>query len=303
MLLDADCTARLADFGYASLVANIPKALACLQKSTTRLGTLRWIAPEQLNQEVTFSRTTKTDIYSFGCVTLEGGLLHPDARPMLTPLQVLSGKRPWSEVAQDSAVVLRLAQGHTPDRPQCRRLNDSHWSLIQHCWSPMEERPAVVAIIPTIQEFLSSCPRSPPLCDLLPSWSGQADLGAESSSSLSQALTEDSRTHVTPLHSLHPAMSTVNDPRSNGIRRKRDDRRTDVIKLLILNKDFSRDQISVPQALRPFLGLPSGPLLPSRGLQTVGLLGVLFASQVPPTSNLPNSWIAKSGLSSTNLPW
>ena len=71
----------------------------------------------------------------------------------------------------------------------------------------MEERPAAEAIIPTIQQCLSSCPRPPPLCDLLPSWSDQADLRAESSLSLSQAPTEGSST-FTPLHSLHPATST-----------------------------------------------------------------------------------------------
>ena len=193
------------------MVGNIPEALTYLQRSTTRPGALRWTAPEQVDPEVTFNRTTKTDIYSFGCVALEGRSLDSDARPMLTSLQVLSGKRPWSEVVEDSAVVLRLAKGCKPGRPESQTLNDSHWSLILHCWSQTEERPAAETIIPTIREFLSSCPWSPPLCDLLPSWSGQADLGAESSSSLRQAPTEGSRTHVTPLHSLHPATSTVNN--------------------------------------------------------------------------------------------
>ena len=75
MLLDVDYTARLADFGYASLVGNIPEALAYLQRSTQRPGALRWIAPEQVDPKKTFNRTTKTDIYSFGCVTLQGSLL------------------------------------------------------------------------------------------------------------------------------------------------------------------------------------------------------------------------------------
>ena len=211
MLLDADCTARLADFGYASLVRNIPEALAYLQRSTTRPGALRWSAPEQVDPEGTFSWTTKTDIYSFGCVALEGSLLDSDAGPVLTSLQVFSGKRPWSEVVEDTAVVFRLAKGHKPGRPDSRTLNDSHWSFIQHCWSPMEERPTVEAIIPTIQQFLTSCPRSPPLCDLLPSWSGQADLWAESPSSLSHAPTEGSSTYVTPLDSLHPITSALDN--------------------------------------------------------------------------------------------
>jgi len=165
VLLDGDYTARLADFGYASLVGNIPEALAYLQRSTARPGALRWIAPEQVDPEETFDRTTKTDIYSFGCVAL----------------QILSGKQPWSEVREDSAVVLRLARGRKPSRPESRIIDDSHWNLIQDCWSAMEARPAAEAIIPTIQQFLTYFPRSPPLVDLLRSWSGQADLGTESS--------------------------------------------------------------------------------------------------------------------------
>ena len=187
MLLDAYYTACLADFGYASLVGNIPEALTYLKRFTTRPGALRWIAPEQVDPEETFNRTTKSDIYSFGCVALQGSLLDSDGRPMLISLQVLSGQEPWSEVGEDSTVVLRLAKGHKPGRPESRTLNDSHWSLIQYCWSPIEERPAAEAIIPTIQQFLSSCPWSRPP---------------------SQAPTEDSSTSFSPLHPLHPATST-----------------------------------------------------------------------------------------------
>jgi len=76
VLLDADYTARLADFGYASLVGNIPEALTYLQRSTARPGALRWIAPEQVDSEEMFKPTTKTDIYSFGCIALQGCFIH-----------------------------------------------------------------------------------------------------------------------------------------------------------------------------------------------------------------------------------
>ncbi|KAI9567234.1 kinase-like domain-containing protein, partial [Boletus coccyginus] len=161
VLLDADYTARLVDFGYASLVGNIPEALTYLQRSTTRPGALRWIAPEQVDPEETFNTTPKTDIYSFGCVAL----------------QVLSGKQPWSEVRGDSAIVLRLAKGYKPARPESRTLNDSHWELIQDCWSEIEQRPAMEAIISTIEQLLNHCPQFPLLCDMLPAWSSEADHG------------------------------------------------------------------------------------------------------------------------------
>ena len=75
MLLDANYTARLADFGYASLIGNIPEALAYLQRSTARPGALRWIAPEQVDPAKELNRTTKSDVYSFGCVALQAGSL------------------------------------------------------------------------------------------------------------------------------------------------------------------------------------------------------------------------------------
>ena len=215
MLLDVNYTARLADFGYASLVGNIPEALTYLQRSTARPGALRWSAPEQVDPEETFNMTTKTDIYSFGCVALqEGSLTDSEIKLMLTPLQVFSGKQPWSEVQGDSAIVLRLAKGHKPGRPESRTLNDSHWNLIQDCWSAIEERPAAGVIIRTIKQLLSHCPQSPPLSDLLPAWSSEADLGAESSSSLSQTPTDGSSTHATsPVNKTDtPASASIRIP-------------------------------------------------------------------------------------------
>ena len=114
---------------------------------------------------------------------------------LLISLQVLSGKQPWSEVREDSAIVLRLAKGHTPGRPESRTLNDLHWNLIQDCWSEIEERPAAEVIISTIEQFLSHCPQSPPLRDLLPAWSSEANVGAKSLSSVSYAPTAGSRSH------------------------------------------------------------------------------------------------------------
>ena len=76
MLVDAGYTARLADFVDASLVGNVPEALTYLQRSTTRPGGLRWASPEHFMLGETFKPTTKTDIYSFGCVALQGCFVH-----------------------------------------------------------------------------------------------------------------------------------------------------------------------------------------------------------------------------------
>ena len=173
---------RLADFGYASLVGTIPDALSYLQRSTVRPGALRWIAPEQVQSEESSGRTTKSDIYSFGCIALQESWLDTTVRSMLNRPQVLSGKQPWSEVREDAAVVLRLAKGQKPARPESRTMDDKHWNMIQCCWSSTEERPTAAILISTIQQFLGGCPLCPPLRDLLASWSSPTGSLADESS-------------------------------------------------------------------------------------------------------------------------
>ncbi|KAI9568799.1 kinase-like domain-containing protein [Boletus coccyginus] len=176
VLLDGDYTARLGDFGYASLVGNIPEVLTYLRRSTTRPGALRWIAPEQIDLENTFIRTTKSDIYSFGCVGL----------------QVLSGKQPWSEVREEAAVVLRIARGYKPGRPASRPVDDLHWELIERCWLPIEERPAAETIVTFIQWFLSSYLPFQPLRDIMI----MSDNSSIAGPSFGQASTDTSCTNV-----------------------------------------------------------------------------------------------------------
>ena len=60
-------------------MGDIPEALAYLQMSTERAGAMRWIAPEQIDPEASGTRTTKTDVYSFGCVALHVGQGHTTA--------------------------------------------------------------------------------------------------------------------------------------------------------------------------------------------------------------------------------
>ncbi|KAG6369044.1 kinase-like domain-containing protein [Boletus reticuloceps] len=174
VLLDADYTARLADFGYASLVGSIPEALTYLQRSTTHLGALRWSPPEQMEPKETFNRTTKSDIYSFGCIALQESQMDTDH-------QVLSGKPPWSEIREDMAVVLQLARGHKPGRPVSRTLDDAHWGFIQQCWSAIEARPVAGVIVYTMKQFLGQYPTFRSLSDPFLSRSSRDGLGSEPS--------------------------------------------------------------------------------------------------------------------------
>ena len=129
-----------------------------LRRSTTRPGALRWTAPEQIVLEDTFRWTTKSDIYSFGYVGLQGSPM--GAKAILIPifLQVLSGKQPWSEIREDVAVALRLAKCYNPGRPESQPVDDLHWNLIEQCWSSIQDRPTAEVIITSIQQLSPAVP-------------------------------------------------------------------------------------------------------------------------------------------------
>lgn len=67
MLLDHNYNARLTDFGYASMIGDIPEALRYIQMTTMKPGTIRWAAPEHFAVDAEMTHpTTKSDMYSFG---------------------------------------------------------------------------------------------------------------------------------------------------------------------------------------------------------------------------------------------
>ncbi|KAG6369509.1 hypothetical protein JVT61DRAFT_14307 [Boletus reticuloceps] len=122
----------------------------------------------------TFNRTTKSNIYSFGCIALQESQMDTDH-------QVLSGKPPWSEIREDMAVVLQLARGHKPGRPVSRTLDDAHWGFIQQCWSAIEARPVAGVIVYTMKQFLGQYPTFRSLSDPFLSRSSRDGLGSEPS--------------------------------------------------------------------------------------------------------------------------
>ncbi|KAF8837190.1 kinase-like protein [Paxillus ammoniavirescens] len=139
VLVDETFTACLADFGYASVVGEIEKNLAYLQVSKQRPGAVRWAAPEQFPEdpEKPWQPTPLTDIYSFGNI-------------------VLSGEQPWSEVQSDVVVMLNLAKGINPGRPQSRPIDNGHWGFIERCWLPIHGRPAAIGIVSELQHLLDT---------------------------------------------------------------------------------------------------------------------------------------------------
>ena len=165
MLLDDNYTARLVDFGSSYMVGETPEALSYLSRSFNRLGTIRWAAPEHL-LALDVERTTQSDIYTLGNLMLYA------SPPFITRicshlLQVLSGKLPWSEMRQDVQVVIRLSQGHKPARPESRPIRDTHWALIEQCWSSIDQRPHVNYVVSSLEDFLRPYPVPQPLRDTI----------------------------------------------------------------------------------------------------------------------------------------
>ncbi|KAF8133178.1 kinase-like domain-containing protein, partial [Boletus edulis] len=142
VLLDYNYKARLTDFGYSSVIGDIPEASLYLQMTTMRPGTLRWAVPEHFSADVeqTTQLTTQNDIYSFGNL----GLLAS---------AVLSGKPPWSEIQHEATVVLQLSRGKKPKRPSSRLIEDKHWELIDRCWSSVGHRPCAGDVVSSLQQF------------------------------------------------------------------------------------------------------------------------------------------------------
>ena len=87
----------------------------------------------------------------------------------------MSGKPPWSECRRDEVVILHLAKGHRPRRPQTRPIDDEHWGFIEHCWLPVQERPSAEYLVSSVLDFLRSHPDPQPFCSKLVS-AGEGDL-------------------------------------------------------------------------------------------------------------------------------
>ncbi|KAJ7792599.1 kinase-like domain-containing protein, partial [Mycena olivaceomarginata] len=140
ILIDERGTACLSDFGLAGLVESEPTL-----RSSTRGGSIRWMPPELLSPPsgVSFTRTTASDIWAFGCVCGE----------VCT--------RPFSHFSHDTGIILAFSdpKGSAEEQPYHRKLLDKRgtpmpdrlWALAQRCWkNNPSERPAGNVIADTL---------------------------------------------------------------------------------------------------------------------------------------------------------
>ncbi|KAG9119632.1 hypothetical protein FRC07_005265, partial [Ceratobasidium sp. 392] len=127
ILVSADGVVKLSDFGN-SVVAN--HSLAFSATNIAGGGTARWMAPELITGEdgITADRSMPADIYAFG----------------MTILEVMTGRKPYSEYLMEPRATLAAIQGEHPRQPdelsQTAKCGGARWNLIVTCWNMHPDR-------------------------------------------------------------------------------------------------------------------------------------------------------------------
>ncbi|KAF7969054.1 hypothetical protein HWV62_28392 [Athelia sp. TMB] len=134
IFIDGSTRAHLIGFGLSS---------GFVEYSTTIDKKLRWKASELVP-------------------TISGAF--DDFKPVITPacdvfsygrvmLQTISGKVPYHEVNSDAAVLVAIAQGIHPHRPDNAIMPDHYWQVISKCWEKPESRPSAEEISHEVYEL------------------------------------------------------------------------------------------------------------------------------------------------------
>ncbi|KAJ4480939.1 hypothetical protein J3R30DRAFT_3287727 [Lentinula aciculospora] len=152
ILIDDNKHACLCDFGLSSIVNEYQNVSST---RSTISGAIRWAdatlfmaqatqsvigEDSDKRQQLTLMLTTKSDIYSFGSVTLE----------------ILSGRIPYHYIRGDAQVIFEMAQGRKPRRPNASFVTDSQWHFIESkCWHDVPDlRPSAEEVVNTMRVLL-----------------------------------------------------------------------------------------------------------------------------------------------------
>ncbi|KAF9241786.1 kinase-like protein [Melanogaster broomeanus] len=127
VLINAAGRALLSDFGLSTIHQEF---LGTSYFTTSSRGNMRWAAPELFDLASDGSPKAiineKTDIYSFGSVTL----------------QALSGQMPFP-TSNTHQVIIKVSQGERPPRVACwdgTAISDDLWAFIVKCWDDVQLR-------------------------------------------------------------------------------------------------------------------------------------------------------------------
>jgi mitogen-activated protein kinase kinase kinase len=133
ILLDHNGVIKYVDFGAAKVIARQGKTLANgddrggRQKSMT--GTPMYMSPEVIKGETTAARHGAVDIWSLGCVILE----------------MATGRRPWSSLDNEWAIMYNIAQGNPPQLPKREELSPEGLGFLKKCFERDPARRATAA--------------------------------------------------------------------------------------------------------------------------------------------------------------
>ncbi|KAF8129313.1 kinase-like domain-containing protein [Boletus edulis] len=152
ILIHGNGRACIADFGLSMVLTEFGGST--FTASCHARGTLRWIAPELLDLEISedetgeespyVAPTTQSDVYSFGSIML----------------QILSGQVPYHYYKHDGQVVLAISKGKMPRCPSSELVTERRWTFIQRCWSTVDivrSRPSSEGIVAFIDQELVDC--------------------------------------------------------------------------------------------------------------------------------------------------
>ncbi|KAJ3539950.1 hypothetical protein NMY22_g4503 [Coprinellus aureogranulatus] len=141
ILVSSSGRACLADFGLSTL--SDPAFLGWTSIRTTAAkaaGTARWQAPELLDpdDDAEIKITTKSDVYSYGCVCYE----------------IITGSLPFYHIKNNLAVLIHVREGAQPRKPspedpafQKFGLTEGIWDFMVTCWNQdPAERPTALDI-------------------------------------------------------------------------------------------------------------------------------------------------------------
>jgi len=145
ILLDQHGRIRIADFGLAIVSIESDQSMSI----PSHVCAPRWAASELfVHPDLESSRlipTTKSDIYSFGCIVW----------------QVLSGQIPFPHISKSTHVIILKFEGKDPLDERPADLAVEHWEFLQSSWSKQAEaRPSADEAFVFVERQLETCSKS-----------------------------------------------------------------------------------------------------------------------------------------------
>ncbi len=154
MLVGSDETVFLGDLGF-SVIADVGNSYteSCEAKACA------WVAPELLEVPLTkdpVRPTFASDMYSFGCMCVEVGLLLASHDPAhMGGMKLYSNAAPYGDL-QEHEIISRVVAGKHPKRPKTsdRELSGPLWAFVTSCWKGPSKRPSAADAVRTLSGFV-----------------------------------------------------------------------------------------------------------------------------------------------------